>query len=335
MTIVITPTEACAGGPGRGGRGQSGRQACGGRPAGRPGAAALAAPFNDTRLQRWVVLTVLVPLQKEIDAYNDTFRRAVYTDQNDYPQYGGYYVQRVEAPSASEAAEPDWTKAKETNSFKEMEKALAHWPQTTAADVVSSEYIHEYLTFPLGPLLGRPWDASAAHAPEVPFLSPTDLRAGMGGMGGNGMMPPGYGRMPGMMPGMMPGGNGAMPRYPGMYPGGPGMMPGSPGMMPGGRARARWGPERWGRERPGECGGAWAPAETPSAPRRTPRSLPPANRAGTASRSRSCFSCSAISTTASSRENTTSIASAWCWPTRTTFRPQAQPTRREWEGWAW
>ena len=238
MTIVITPTEGRRRRP-RPRRTQAKRPTSLRRAVRRrrPWRPRSTTPASSGGLS----LTALVPLQKEIDAYNDAFRRAVYTDQNDYPQYGGYYVQRVEAPSASEAAEPDWTKAKETNSFKEMERALAHWPQTTAADVVSSEYIHEYLTFPLGPLLGRPWDASAAHAPEVPFLSPTDLCAGMGGMGGNGMMPPGYGRMPGMMP-----------RYPGMYPGGAGMMPAGPGMMPGGRAPGAMGPGAMG---PGAAGG--------------------------------------------------------------------------------
>ena len=58
MNDLVAPATA-APRPGRGGRRESGRQAGGGRgPAAGP---PMAATVNETRLQRWVVVTALVP----------------------------------------------------------------------------------------------------------------------------------------------------------------------------------------------------------------------------------------------------------------------------------
>ena len=85
-------------------------------------------------------------------------------------------VERVEAPGASEAADPDWTKAKKINSFKEMEKAMGQWAQTTAADVVAPEYLDEYLDVPSGPAGGPPVGRKRRPPPEIPLFNPNDVR---------------------------------------------------------------------------------------------------------------------------------------------------------------
>ena len=197
MNMLVSPAEAAAPRPRR----MQGELPAG-QSAGGPRAAPMAAAVNETRLQRWVVVTALVPVEKQEDAFNEALKKSVYYDpQNDCPQYGGYLVERVEVPGPSEAADPDWTKAKKCNSSEEMRKAMSQWAQTTTADIVAPEYLDEYLTFPLGPLVGRQWGESVAHPPEIPILNPNDVRGGMGGLGG-GMMPPGGGMMP-------PGGNDA------------------------------------------------------------------------------------------------------------------------------
>ena len=170
--------------------------------AGRP----MAAAVNETRLQRWVVVTGLVPIEKQEDAYNEALKKSVYYDpQNDYPQYGGYSVERVEVPGPSEAADPDWTKATKFNSSEEMRKAMGRWAQAMARTLSRPSTSTSLSRFPWG----RWWAGSGAKAsptpPEIPLLNPNDVRGGMGGLGG-GMVPPGGGMMP---PGgdMMPGGN--------------------------------------------------------------------------------------------------------------------------------
>ena len=175
------PADAAPAAPAADARKAGGRQA----PAG-PAAAGgpMAGAVNETRLQRWVVVTGLVPIEKQEDAFNEALRKSVYYDpQNDYPQYGGYLVERVEVPGPSEAADPDWTKAKPFNSFDEMSKAVSRWAQDMTADVVAPEYLDESLTFPLGPLVGRLWGESVAHPPEIPVFNPNDVRGGDGRAG--------------------------------------------------------------------------------------------------------------------------------------------------------
>ena len=78
----------------------------------RPMMPARAAGGEDIRGQRWIVITGLVPIEKQETAYADTFKQSLgYDPQNDYPMYLGYWVERVEVASAADAANPDWSKA--------------------------------------------------------------------------------------------------------------------------------------------------------------------------------------------------------------------------------
>ena len=52
---------------------------------------ARAAGGEDIRGQRWIVITGLVPIEKQETAYADTFKQSLgYDPQNDYPMYLGY-----------------------------------------------------------------------------------------------------------------------------------------------------------------------------------------------------------------------------------------------------
>ena len=69
------------------------------------------------------------PSKNEEDAYNEALRKSIFPDpQNDYPKYGGYKVERLEVPGASESADLDWTKAtKLYYSGDERVKVMARW----------------------------------------------------------------------------------------------------------------------------------------------------------------------------------------------------------------
>ena len=117
-------------------------------------------------------MTGLVPIDKQEAAYAETFRPAAgYNPESDHPEYLGYWVQRLEVTTADEAAHPDWSKAAAPiMSSKAIQNAKQQWQGVSATDVVGPEYIGSLLVFPLGPMVNRSWDASAACEPEIPML---------------------------------------------------------------------------------------------------------------------------------------------------------------------
>ena len=134
-------------------------------------AAGMTTGGQDLRGKRWIVLTALVPVEKQETAYADAFKQASgYDPQADHPMYGGYLVQRVELAGASDAANIDWSKVPEISWYNATEAATKDWGPSRGADVVSLEYLDQQLAFPLGPLMNRAWDASVAHEPEIPAL---------------------------------------------------------------------------------------------------------------------------------------------------------------------
>ena len=134
-----------------------------------PQAGADAVAAGPTRGQRWVVLTGLVPLEKQEAAYAEVLKQSVFFDpQKDDPDYPGYWVQRVEVNNSGDAANPDWDKAPPIISRTAIEQAEGQWSSSSKdADVVDPKFIIPNLAFPLGPLEGEHWDASVAHAPEI------------------------------------------------------------------------------------------------------------------------------------------------------------------------
>ena len=207
--MVATPEEIAAGGANPIGGGMfPGWQ--------RP---AMTGSANEVRGQRWIVLTALVPIEKQELAFIEAFRNSKFFDpQNDVPRYLGYWIERVEVAGPSEAAKIDWKKAREIQSSKAMKEAMSKWAQSGGTEVVEQKYLHERLVFPLPPLIGNQWDENVAHPKEIPILSTGATGMGMGagmGMGmpsGRGMMGDeflgGMGRREGMGRGMGPGGLG-------------------------------------------------------------------------------------------------------------------------------
>ncbi len=155
---------------------------------------------SGVRGQRWIVLTALVPKEKQEIAYMETFRGSKYYDpQADVPQYLGYWVQRVEVPGPSEAAEIDWSRAEQFQSNKAMIEAQGKWAQSGGSEVVEQKFIHQRLVFPLAPLADRQWDEAVAHEPEIPLRVTDAMGRAMGAEGGGfrGRAPGGGFRPPG------------------------------------------------------------------------------------------------------------------------------------------
>ena len=115
-------------------------------------------------------MTGLVPVAKQEAEFAETLKHsAAYNPATDHPTYEGYVVQRVEVASPAEAANSDWSKAKVFSLGEAIAAAASRVGEKGA--VPGSDV----LAFPLGPLL-RPWDASVAHEPEIPFVKGAGAR---------------------------------------------------------------------------------------------------------------------------------------------------------------
>ena len=132
---------------------------------------------NALRGRHWVVITGLVPFEKQTDAYHNAFGNAVaYVPANDVPAYVDYYVERAEINSPADVKNPTWTK--KFNSVNAVREAMQDWSQPMS-DVVENRCVDPVLTFPLGPLQIRTWGENVAHAPKIPLLNPSGMSGGV------------------------------------------------------------------------------------------------------------------------------------------------------------
>ncbi len=163
---------------------------------GTPGSAPAANFVQEIKGRRWVVLTGLVPIEKQVQAYLEAFRHAAgYDPSHDTPVYLNYQVERAEVADPAEPSTVDWKKAQTLSFWKEVTKAQSEWSAVGGSDVVNPQFLNPRLTFPLGPLQGRTWSdqklaGSLAHEPEIPVLTSFNP---YGGQMGSGMPPPGPG----------------------------------------------------------------------------------------------------------------------------------------------
>jgi hypothetical protein len=126
------------------------------------------------RGKHWVVITGLVPFEKQSEAYRNAFRDALaYDPANDVPAYVDFNVQRAEINSPADDKNPNFSKIFAfTEAVKETTK---DWSQTLP-EVVDSKCVDSAaLTFPLGPLQNRQWSENVAHD-KIPLLNPYGTR---------------------------------------------------------------------------------------------------------------------------------------------------------------
>jgi len=202
------------------------------------------AAAGATKGYRWVVVTGLIPIQKQWEAYIETFKKAQYKDpQRDQPYYIHYWVERAELDPHGQAGQVKWQRI---NPIAVLQKVYMEWRQFSPELVYQAfipRSVYTPMAFPLGPLVGDSWGEEVAHPPEIPLASA--MRTGEGMYPGTTGTP--YGAPPGapspIGPPMYPMGSeyeGAeyeegMGYPPGMIPGmggipGPGGVPGIVGM---------------------------------------------------------------------------------------------------------
>jgi hypothetical protein len=227
-----------------------------------------ARTTTPTRGQRWVVVTGLIPIARQIEAYQEAFGKAIYRDpQRDHPLYLHYWVERAEVNPRSDSSQLRWVR---------IDPRLMLWYfvrlwRGAAQEVVHPVYIPRSapqatpLIFPLGPRVGEAWGPEVAFPPEIPLAAA--IRGPLAGTPEAGGYPAGMPAYPGT-----PGGStvamaypGPMP-YPGMgYPGGEEMYgesgyPGSPAGYPGPGGPSYGGmPSVPGLPMPGAPGGGIVP----------------------------------------------------------------------------
>ncbi len=117
--------------------------------------------------KRWVVVTGLVPIEKQELAMIEAFATAEHPDpRTDTTNYLGYYIERAEVADSTGDGKLKWSKR--FNSIKARAAAEKMFGQSTRNQMVDPKFIDEAVGFPLPPLLSSEWDASVAHEPEIP-----------------------------------------------------------------------------------------------------------------------------------------------------------------------
>ncbi len=140
----------------------------GGGRIGQPGGRFTAVSGVSIKGKHWVVVTGLVPLAKQANAYRKALGDSVaYDPASDVPAYVDYVVERAEINSPADEKNPPFKKLCSAVEYKE--EAAKDWPPAQA-EVVEPKYTDPILTFPLGPLQNRTWGKSAAHDPEIPYI---------------------------------------------------------------------------------------------------------------------------------------------------------------------
>jgi hypothetical protein len=164
-----------------GAAGAGGRDAGRGRPgaAGRPGARRTRVPgvmpAADSKVEGWqaVIVTGVVPLVRQLEAYSKVFSTAEHRDpQLDTPRIVRFDVERALISSDDPAAELSW----EAVDLKKATAFIDTW-QENGAEVVPRDFRDAVTTWPLPPLVGRPFGSEATH-PRFPIPADATPAAG-------------------------------------------------------------------------------------------------------------------------------------------------------------
>lgn len=123
---------------------------------------------------RWIVLTGLIQIQKQEQAYLEAFGKARFQNrEKDYPEILSCLVQRAEFDSLAQTGQPDWKPLPLGQSLSMQER----WTGS-GRPVVHSKYINRSrfrdavpVAFPLPPIEYGGWGPEVTHRPEIPLLS--------------------------------------------------------------------------------------------------------------------------------------------------------------------
>ncbi len=138
------------------------------------------APGTTKIGRRWVVLTGLIPIKKQLELYVSTFTSSVLTDPTrDTPQYYFYEVERAEISPTSDLNNLKWEKLDVFGSFS---KDQILW-SGTAVDPVDPTFLAPIpaeravpMAYPLPPVESR-FGEEVTHPPVVPMLTDSQMKS--------------------------------------------------------------------------------------------------------------------------------------------------------------
>jgi hypothetical protein len=120
---------------------------------------------SGNRGYRWALITGLVPVAEQTDAYFECFRDA-FPQQKDGPKYAYYEVERAEVKDqTTDSSNLQWVQLNLDKAYEIPKEWSGSTPELVARKFIDEDVA---LVYPLGPLANRAWDASVAHPPEIP-----------------------------------------------------------------------------------------------------------------------------------------------------------------------
>jgi len=126
------------------------------------------SPESALQARPYVIITGLVPWNKEVQEYNRVFHNADGGDRNrDVPHYEGFTLERAELNPA-QPDKLDWQPLKVDRQF------VSSW-EGYMSEIAHKDYVEPMMTSRLGPLVTARWGESASH-PKIP-LADADLTA--------------------------------------------------------------------------------------------------------------------------------------------------------------
>jgi hypothetical protein len=129
-----------------------------------------AAPGLPVRNESWVAVLAKVPIKGQVEKYRDALAKASgYNDQYDMPQYIGYVVERAEI---TEEGQQKWV-ALPSVLKRTIIDAMESRP-IEPPELANPKYTHPLLTWPLPPMVLRPWGDEVTHS-DLPIPTPEDM----------------------------------------------------------------------------------------------------------------------------------------------------------------
>jgi hypothetical protein len=138
----------------------------------RPNMASTPEGIANIRNESWVTVLAKVPIKQQVDKYKDALANASgYNEQYDVPKYIGYVVERAEV---TDEGQQDW-KLLDSVLKADIIQAMETRP-IEPPELADERYTHPLLTWPLPPMVLRPWGDEVTHS-ELPIPTPEDLYA--------------------------------------------------------------------------------------------------------------------------------------------------------------
>ncbi len=155
-------------GSGDGGYGAGGAGYGGGYGGGAAGGLT-APPGSLADGRRWVAITGLIPMRRQMEEYDRCFATsAIYDPNSDMPRYMGYQVRRGRIKGHGSQAEVEWDRAQSfarANISAEVQK----WNSSQPIQLMNPALLPMNANYPLGPLLApQTWEKWATH-PDLPL----------------------------------------------------------------------------------------------------------------------------------------------------------------------